>query len=178
MIIQCPSCRRKYKYETERFSGAKLKKIKCPHCQTVFEIRNPEFEKEKAESTTAIHSTEAVSESLEKVARQLLRQKRISLAFLSGGMAGQVYEIRQPSVILGRSDCDIVLDDPECSRRHAEVAVRANGVYLIDLGSTNGTFVDGIRINEVKLKDKDEFSIGSTNIMLIIRDRTSEMNVV
>jgi len=39
------------------------------------------------------------------------------------------------------------------------------------MGSTNGTFMDGIRINEMKLNDKDEFSIGSVNIMLIIRDR-------
>jgi len=178
MIIQCPGCRKKYRYEKERFHGESLKKIKCPHCDTVFEIKNPDFKEKKADATTAIHSDEVVHDALEKVALELLKQKRISMAFLSGEMAGQVYEIRQPLVILGRSDCTVVLDDPECSRQHAEVSVRANGVYLRDLGSTNGTFMDGIRISEVKLKDKDEFSIGSTNIMLIVRDRTSELDVV
>ena len=171
MIIQCPNCRKKYKYEKERFKGEEKKKIKCPHCATVFEVRNPESESKKVDTTTAVHSTEAVSDALEKVARDLLLKKRISMAFLSGELSGQVYEIRKSPVIIGRSDCDLVLDDPECSRQHAELTVRANGVYVKDMGSTNGTFIDGIRINEMKLNDKDEFSIGSVNIMLIIRDR-------
>ncbi len=174
MIIQCPNCRKKYKYETARFKREKLKKIKCPHCETVFEIKNPEFKEKKADATTAIHSTKAVGDVKAEVAREMLRQKRISMAFLSGELAGQVYEIRQPTVIIGRSDCDVILDDPECSRQHAELTVRANGVYLKDLGSTNGTFMEGVRINEMKLNDKDEFSIGSVNIMLIIRDREPE----
>lgn len=178
MIIQCPQCRKKYKYDKSRFNGEEKKKIKCPHCQTVFEIKNPDFKRKKASATTAVHRTEAVQDVMAKVARELLKQKRISMAFLSGELAGQVYEIRQPSVVIGRSDCDVVLDDPECSRRHAELTVRANGIYLKDLDSTNGTFMEGIRITEVKLKDKDEFTIGSVNIMLIIRDRNREMDVV
>ncbi|RLE16800.1 MAG: hypothetical protein DRJ08_04920 [Acidobacteria bacterium] len=178
MIIQCPSCKKKYKYGKERFQGEEKKKIKCPHCGTVFEIKNPELNRKKAESTTAVHSTETVGNVMEKVARELLRQKRISMAFLSGELAGQVYEIRHSPVIIGRSECDVVLDDPECSRKHAELTVKANGVYLKDLNSTNGTFMDGIRINEVKLNDKDEFAIGSVTIMLIIRDRNREMDVV
>ncbi|NOY22961.1 MAG: FHA domain-containing protein [Acidobacteria bacterium] len=175
MIIQCPSCRKKYKYEEERFKGEEVKKIKCPHCATVFEIRNPEFNNKSSETTTAIHSTGVVADVLGKVALELLRKKRISMAFLSGEPAGQVYEIRQSPVIIGRSDCDVILDDPECSRQHAELTVRANGIYLKDLGSTNGTFMEGVRINEMKLNDKDEFSIGSVNIMLIIRDREPEV---
>ncbi len=175
MIIQCPGCRKKYKYDEARFKGEKAKKIKCPHCGTVFEIVNPESKKKKPDATTAIHSTKSIGDIQEEVAKELLQRKRISLAFLSGELAGQVYEIRESSVIIGRSNCDIELDDPECSRKHAELTIQANGVHLKDLESTNGTFMDGIRITEVNLKDKDEFRIGSINMMLIIRDREQDI---
>ncbi len=171
MIIQCPGCRKKYKYDSARFHGEEKRKIKCPHCGTVFEVRNPKLSRKKVETETAVRSTKVAGNLAKKVAEELLRRKRISLAFLSGELTGQVFEIRQQSVTIGRAGCDIELDDPECSRRHAELSIRADGVYLKDLGSTNGTFIEGLRINEIKLNDKDEFSIGNVNIMLIIRDR-------
>ncbi|NOZ12923.1 MAG: FHA domain-containing protein [Acidobacteria bacterium] len=175
MIIQCPGCRKKYKYDEARFKGEETKKIKCPHCGTVFEITNPKNRKKKPDATTAVHSTKSIGDIQKEVAKELLRRKRISIAFLSGKLAGQVFEIRESPVTIGRSDCDIELDDPECSRKHAELSIQANGVYLKDLESTNGTFMDGIRITEVKLKDKDEFRIGSISMMLIIRDREEDI---
>jgi hypothetical protein len=67
-------------------------------------------------------------------------------------------------VVIGREGCDVVLADPEVSRRHA--AVRAfgdGGVAIEDLGSTNGTFVNERRVEGVvALRDGDSVRFGNT----------------
>jgi len=168
MIIQCPACRKKYKYDERRFDGASVKKIRCPGCETVFEVKDPSARVD--DTTTAVRSREMMAKVREQVAVELLNRKRISLAFISGPLAGQVVQLTQPVTVIGRSQGDILLDDPECSRRHAEIAITADGIYLRDLKSTNGTFMEGIRVQEVKLQSQDEFSIGACTMMLIVRD--------
>jgi hypothetical protein len=63
--------------------------------------------------------------------------------------------------VIGRSrDCDLMLDDPNVSRRHAELR-RENGAWVVsDLGSTNGVKVNGRRVNEQPLSPGDEISLG------------------
>ena len=70
------------------------------------------------------------------------------------------FPLTTDETIVGRTaSCDIVLDDPKISRRHASVAVRLGVVFLTDLGSSNGTFVNGRRIEEaVELHDGDRLS--------------------
>jgi hypothetical protein len=61
-----------------------------------------------------------------------------------GGSSERVVEVRGRRVVLGRQDdCDIVLDDPSVSRHHAAISVRPSGLVLEDLGSANGTQVNG-----------------------------------
>ena len=68
-------------------------------------------------------------------------------------------------VVIGRSsDCDVVVDDPNVSRRHAEVRRIGDGYSLVDLGSTNGTEVNGQRIQETALMNGDVIGVGTTRI--------------
>jgi pSer/pThr/pTyr-binding forkhead associated (FHA) protein len=68
-------------------------------------------------------------------------------------------------VVIGRlSSCDIPLGDPQVSRRHAEVRRDAEGFAVFDLGSTNGTVVNGSPVRERRLSDGDELRIGSATI--------------
>lgn len=65
--------------------------------------------------------------------------------------------------IIGRTEeCGFVIDDSAASRRHAEIRRRANSFLLRDLGSTNGTSVNGSRIIEIDLRHGDEIRIGDT----------------
>ncbi len=66
-------------------------------------------------------------------------------------------------VSVGRhNDCTIVLGDPNVSRRHAEIRPSGDGFVVVDLGSTNGTKINGTRIVEHHLSDGDEVRFGNT----------------
>jgi hypothetical protein len=61
-------------------------------------------------------------------------------------------------------ESNIVLADPNVSRSHAEIRPRGVGYVVIDLGSTNGTRVNGVRISEHVLVDGDEVAFGNTRM--------------
>ncbi|MEY4361676.1 MAG: hypothetical protein RL391_982 [Actinomycetota bacterium] len=79
---------------------------------------------------------------------------------------GQVLRIGEQPIIIGRQpDCDIVFDDPNISRRHAEVRVAAGEYTISDLGSTNGTKVNGVAVSLARaLRDGDIITLGSNSI--------------
>jgi predicted Zn finger-like uncharacterized protein len=93
--------------------------------------------------------------------------ERLSVAIITGPDAGRIFEIDRPRVIIGRANCDIVLSDGEVSRQHAAIEVSDTKAVLIDLGSTNGTFVGDRRITQLDLDNRSEFDIGATTLMFI-----------
>jgi pSer/pThr/pTyr-binding forkhead associated (FHA) protein len=91
---------------------------------------------------------------------------------VSGSEPGQdahtqrTYEISTPLIILGRgTDCDLRLVDPGVSRHHAEIRVEDGEVVLVDLGSTNGTFVNGQPVRRVALTDGTRVTLGRTTLV-------------
>lgn len=78
---------------------------------------------------------------------------------------GRRFQLGDATVTLGRlSDCAIVLSDPQASRHHAEVRYGERGYMVADLGSTNGTMVNGMLVTTHHLRDGDVIGIGSTAI--------------
>ena len=73
------------------------------------------------------------------------------------------HALDKPAVAMGRAkDCDIVVADLNVSRRHAEVRLEDGEHWLVDLGSTNGTSVNGTRVSRAKLENGDRIELGST----------------
>ena len=69
------------------------------------------------------------------------------------------------STRIGRSaSCDVVLDDDSVSRRHAEIALRGGVCVIRDLGSCNGTWVNGRAVRRARLRRGDELQLGETHI--------------
>ena len=78
---------------------------------------------------------------------------------------GERVGVSDDPVTIGRlSECDVVLADDSVSRRHAEVRRRENAIVVVDLGSTNGTKVNGEKIQERQLLDGDQIMVGSTSL--------------
>ena len=79
---------------------------------------------------------------------------------------GRVYPVTSRRIVLGRSrECDISLPDSNVSRRHAELVQEGATYWLADLGSTNGTELNGERVDRAKLSDGDRITVGSTDVV-------------
>jgi hypothetical protein len=78
-----------------------------------------------------------------------------------GGRAGEVFNVVGEKMTIGRSpDAEVFLDDVTVSRNHALLVRRADGLYIDDLGSLNGTYVNRRRIESHKLATGDELQVG------------------
>lgn len=79
---------------------------------------------------------------------------------------GRQWMLTEPVTVIGRgSEADIVISDSGVSRRHLELRITPTGVIATDLGSTNGTYVEGHRIDAATLLDGNELTIGRTHIV-------------
>ncbi len=79
---------------------------------------------------------------------------------------GRRFSLDKASTTIGRApDCDIQIDDPGISRAHARIDLAAPPV-VVDLGSTNGTWVDGRRVQQATLHDGAALALGSTNFVV------------
>jgi pSer/pThr/pTyr-binding forkhead associated (FHA) protein len=98
---------------------------------------------------------------------------RILLSF--GGTVIKEFKIDQDEIIIGRdSGNDVQIDNVAVSREHAKIIRDKHYYFIEDLESTNGTFVNGIRINNKYLKEDDEISIGKHSLQIILEDHRSK----
>ena len=91
--------------------------------------------------------------------------EKIGLRILSGDDKGDVVSFENAIISIGSDPLnDIVLTDPTVSRHHAEIRRHGDDIQLIDLNSTNGTFIDGVSVIESMLKPNTVFQVGRTQI--------------
>src|SRR5271154_6868341 len=86
-----------------------------------------------------------------------------SLFVIQGADQGKRFELKAKPMALGRDQSNpIRLHDTEVSRRHAEVRPSDNSFRIIDLGSANGTYVNGQAIDQAPLRSGDRLQLGQT----------------
>ena len=94
------------------------------------------------------------------------KRDRAYLIVLAGSAVGEMYKIGQERTIIGRGGkAQIRLIDDGISREHAEIIIEGGEVLLRDLGSTNGTFCNGVKVDARPLADGDKILVGSTTIL-------------
>ena len=85
-----------------------------------------------------------------------------------GGVA-HVVELSGTVAVLGRDpDCDVVLNDAKCSRRHAVVEDLPEGLVVRDSGSANGTYVNGKRVERAHLRPGDSIRLGDAQLKVLV----------
>jgi pSer/pThr/pTyr-binding forkhead associated (FHA) protein len=105
--------------------------------------------------------------------------RRLRLDITEGPAAGRVVPL-ETAVVIGRSsEADVVIDDDHASRRHASVTPSGSGALVEDLGSTNGTFVNGDEIAAPTIVTAgDELLVGATVLAVVDADRASAQSSV
>src|SRR2546428_6966854 len=93
-------------------------------------------------------------------------EKSPFLLVLSGPHMGELHKLKpEHPTVIGRGDADLRIEDDGVSRRHCSIQPRGRSAHLVDLGSANGTFVEGERIKERVLSSDDRFQIGTSTTL-------------
>ena len=100
-----------------------------------------------------------------------------ALRFISGKYQGGEYPLpSEKEIVIGRGgELDIVLVEDMVSRKHAKITTQQGKIVIQDLGSTNGTFVNGEKIKRARLKEGDRVLIGTSILKLIAASDTSNV---
>jgi two-component system cell cycle response regulator len=94
------------------------------------------------------------------------KRNRAYLVVLAGVSAGEMHKVQADKTIIGRGpNVTLRLNDEGVSREHCQVIFEGAEVVLQDLGSTNGTFCNGTRVDRRVLADGDKIMVGSTTIL-------------
>lgn len=87
------------------------------------------------------------------------------LRFTDGDSAGETVILRRPVISIGRAlDNDVIIDSAEVSRHHARIEVHDGEYEIVDLGSTNGTHVNGRPANQTRLMHGDRITFGTVAV--------------
>jgi hypothetical protein len=98
-----------------------------------------------------------------------------SLVVTEGHRSGARWLLEGERVMAGRSgDSDVFLDDITVSRRHAELTKSGEAWRIVDVGSLNGTYVNGKRVDAAALTNGDELQIGKFKLVFIQREATAQ----
>jgi two-component system cell cycle response regulator len=126
-----------------------------------------------AEDKTAVH----------KISDLLGEAKRVNNAYLiiisakTAATIGKMLKLEKGEFVMGRApDTQLQVEDDGISRKHCKISTAPNGHFqLVDLGSTNGTFLNGIKVNVATLQDGDKIQIGANTVVKFsIQDQLEE----
>lgn len=98
-----------------------------------------------------------------------MSERGFALKFISGKYQGGEYPLQESGeLVIGRSsELDMVLIEDMVSRKHAKITLAPGQISIQDLGSTNGTFVNGEKIKKARLKEGDRILIGTSILKMV-----------
>ena len=106
-----------------------------------------------------------------------MASQAFQLVMKTGPVPGKVYELQNSVVTIGRDIAnDIVINDPEISRKHAKLTRQTGGYLLEDLGSTNGTYVNGQRLMGPHLLRPSELIVFGEQVSLVYDTSPTDMD--
>jgi len=200
VIVTCPNCAKKYDIDPAKLAGRTSAIARCRNCGETISLKAeepgpveatlpapapaavaspppteiaPKPEPPAGDATMRLPADASqlpAPEHIDLGAPLLPPGTRVSLAVLEGKEAGRMIRIETASVIIGRHGADVLIDDPEVSRHHAQLDIHGARGVVRDLGSTNGTFVSDRKVSEAEIENRGEFRVGGTKLMLILTE--------
>jgi len=177
VIVTCSGCSRRYNFDVAKLAGRPSARLRCPHCSTMISVAAAD----PGDQTTRLDQDANLLSKSSKVPHgdlSMPADRRLSLAVLQGKDSGRIFMVDKPRMTLGRGEADIVLNDTEVSRVHAAIEVRGARVVLKDLSSTNGIFVNDVKVSQSEIENRTEFRIGGTRLMLILTEAKSDLETI
>ena len=162
MQVCCPGCNVGLQVDDDSYNEKVL--LQCPECLYVFmgEAKDsPSTGSETIGDATLLTSDFSKSP---KEGRFEWNTPGASITVIEGDDQG-VHRKIKGTLLIGRKGADLVVEDKAISRKHCEIKQRGAEWWLIDLGSTNGTIVNGKNVDEVMLTHLDEIKLGNTRIL-------------
>ena len=185
MQLTCNNCQTTYRIADEKIP-AKGARANCPNCGNIILVPGARSKDESdrllsGKSGTDFGQTIAydfseVDQSQSEISF-LLEKTSENVPFITEGLALFLRDVRKgvefplpgAEITVGRSETDITVDDPEVSRKHCLIKVFGDRIVIVDLKSTNGTFVQGRKIMTASLGISEEFTIGNTTLALVTK---------
>ena len=116
------------------------------------------------EETTTAHEIEEIQEKLSSL--RTTRTKPV-LTVITGGASGRQFKVMKGTAVIGRAtNAELRVEDDGISRTHARIRAETNRAWVEDMGSRNGTFLNGQKVTgAMELKDGDKIQVGRSTII-------------
>lgn len=149
-MIRCKKC--KEPFIPEEMIG------KCPNCGEWYNFFEETIQQESTETSSHINWD------------VLPPKMEVWLEFISGKRAGEIVKINKSRFIIGRTDGDLLIDDFHISKKHASIEIWSRDqMFIKDLESKNGTFLNNILVTRTRLKDGDIIKIGTSTMRFRVK---------
>lgn len=170
MRLRCAHCDAQIDLEDAQTKGRKFLQVRCWMCgrSSLFDVAKPD-----PDASTFIADPFAPQEGALRLNGSLAQQtatldlpadKVITISVVAGASLAMERQMTQPLLTIGRlgGGADFEIDDPQVSRMHCAIEVKTDAIFLRDLRSTNGTYLDEKRILSACLEHKSEFRVGTS----------------
>jgi len=183
MLLRCPGCLTELTVDDEAYEEKVL--LQCPECLFVF-LTSSEgrvgdtIPARSAESPLPEDATVLTSDRGPDVdAREFQwNVPGASVTVVEGENQGIHRKLKDSGLIIGRKDADLVVAEKSVSRKHCEIIKKDGEWRITDLGSTNGTLLNGEKIEgEVKLHHLDEIGVGRAAILFAETEAMTELSL-
>lgn len=165
MIAKCPHCGTQYEMKDEILAGRAEMQGRCRVCHKTFALPFKTASKSVAESSEEATRLAAPGDFL-----HLPQDKIVALSVTAGPQKGEVFVLSKPRVLVGRKGADVVLNDPQVSRQHCVIEITGAAARVMDLDTTNGTAVNGVKITRsCELEHLSEVRIGASCLLYTVR---------
>jgi len=168
MEVRCHHCGQTQTVGEEIFGNHEEASLACSSCGKAIQLISPKLASFHADATRRVAPAITSGISIDGLSLYLPENLEIYIRVIEGREKGTVYPVAKPRITIGRANSDVIINDGLSSRVHCSVEITGPTVLLRDLESTNGTLVNGQRVETAALSNGSIFQIGGHSFQLVI----------